>query len=680
MVRDLQTRGNEGIARELFTLIPCNSSEIAIVFYKTTSKLAFGSGISRELRKRNPLRHNETKIRKGRAMGHRYPVAAALVFVAFVPLCSVGAIRQDGECNLLAMFPFTMGDRDNSRFQGSRKSNIGFSHMAAALLAIDHFNERDSRIVPELASNQLSQCSVYFNESSSFILDSHGEGTEAVAEVIGQVYSQNTIDALVGGYNDQAALEISVVANAQKIPYLAYGGMNQRVVMPFFYPYTSRTAPDVGTTGRAILSFLVYLGRTDFISILQAESDTAFQLKESILYPGAAAGMHVDRQGYFPPIFSGPQSGIRQALSNLKDNGFKTIVSIMEDMETEIPIIADAAEELRMNRGDFVWLFAGKVAEQWPLISPSLLEMPNVRKLMAGSAIVKGLDGFSWNAVNDPFLTAWKLQNVSFVNRVNAKNPVSPGAPGYFVAENDYFQELTPEAGSSFIYDSIMAFGFGLCQAEIAGDLTPMSVVSRIHSADFEGSSGPVNFGSDAAFPGSRSRDTVTFGAFNVQVDSETGQGEMVLTHFSKSDFESLDAPWNQVAPFIFADGSFTAPVLLRETPEQNYLSSGLRIFGFCMCGVAVLLVLTSAVWVHINRKERIVRAAQPFFLYVIHAGSFLLCWAIVTISFDESYGTSVEMLGRLCTITPWIVTLGIIFIYGALFAKVRTVGEHLAR
>ena len=59
--------------------------------------------------------------------------------------------------------------------------------------------------------------------------------------------------------------------------------------------------------------------------------------------------------------------------------------------------------------------------------------------------------------------------------------------------------------------------------------------------------------------------------------------------------------------------------------------------------------------------------------MYILMWGCFLMTSAIFTISFDEGRGWTDEALDRACLIAPWLVSLGYITMYSALFMKVRT-------
>ena len=128
---------------------------------------------------------------------------------------------------------------------------------------------------------------------------------------------------------------------------------------------------------------------------------------------------------------------------------------------------------------------------------------------------------------------------------------------------------------------------------------------------------------------------------------------------------------WTERQTYYYADGTTKPPELLRDTPEQNYLTSGARIFGFTLLGIAWFICIGNCIWIAVNRKHRVLTASQPLFLYQLALGSAIVVASIFPISFDESYGWSVDMLSAGCTSLPWLVAVGHVTQYMALFAKV---------
>lgn len=113
-------------------------------------------------------------------------------------------------------------------------------------------------------------------------------------------------------------------------------------------------------------------------------------------------------------------------------------------------------------------------------------------------------------------------------------------------------------------------------------------------------------------------------------------------------------------------------PQLLRDIPEQNYLSPSVRAVGLTLMSIALLVVALSAFWVFRNRNHSVVIAAQPVLLYTLCFGSATICFVILVSSYDESYGWDKEMLTNACFASVWLDALGNMIAYTALFTKVR--------
>ena len=84
-------------------------------------------------------------------------------------------------------------------------------------------------------------------------------------------------------------------------------------------------------------------------------------------------------------------------------------------------------------------------------------------KLLSGAVVFDRLDGFELNyyrsnMTKDPFLRAWEQQGQTQVRKLNELVPLS-----WLAADPEYFQVVKPSRGSSFVYDSVMAIGFGGC-------------------------------------------------------------------------------------------------------------------------------------------------------------------------------------------------------------------------
>jgi hypothetical protein len=138
---------------------------------------------------------------------------------------------------------------------------------------------------------------------------------------------------------------------------------------------------------------------------------------------------------------------------------------------------------------------------------------------------------------------------------------------------------------------------------------------------------------------------------------------------------------WRNVedTEFLFFDGTATAPLAKRTVADANYLSSSVRIIGFCLVGLSLAFSLGTAAWVFFQRKSRLITASQPEFLYLLCFGAALVATSLVFLSFDERQGFSNKKLSRMCSAFPWFFVIGYMVMYAALFSKLWRLSKLLS-
>jgi hypothetical protein len=164
-----------------------------------------------------------------------------------------------------------------------------------------------------------------------------------------------------------------------------------------------------------LVRFLRHQGRTDFIALVYTLTDTGIQQSESValalehgcvrhhrafsfISPGETprrlqdADEDLDHSGNSNTCDNGSgntdsstedtdtdtktddntvASSIRTAMQRVKATGYRTIVLAMARPFLELPLIADAAEEMGLLSGDYFWVWVGN-------IDPSLLNLNNI--------------------------------------------------------------------------------------------------------------------------------------------------------------------------------------------------------------------------------------------------------------------------------------------------------------
>jgi hypothetical protein len=191
-----------------------------------------------------------------------------------------------------------------------------------------------------------------------------------------------------------------------------------------------------------------------------------------------------------------------------------------------------------------------------------------------------------------------------------------------------------------------MSLGIGSCQAvkQANSTISSSSHNKGVSNTRFTGATGEVAFGG-LSYDGSRLSSTLSWVAANLippkqsREDTDDEFAPFTYTDMIEAGTTVGSKPWTKLDTFYFRDGRTVPPELLRDTPEQNYLSQGLRITGFVLMGFAWLSAIATEAWIFFWREHRVVKASQPVFLQILAFGAIIESSAIMPMSFDESYG-----------------------------------------
>lgn len=669
----------------------------------------------------------------------RQPRVAGLYLIlaiAWVPCLVIGWIPPNGVCDLNIMLPFTIrpdvddisvsaescmtsgcGAISTGFLTRSRIFSLGYNHLASAVMAMKHFNERDGRITPEV--EELGDCNIQFGFNGTNALDTGTVGNLGNS-LLFQVHEERekSFCAIAGPFFDHPARTVATVAAAGQTPHVPHRGYSVALSFEELSPFSTVMTPDQLAIAQAVMSHLVRIGRENFVSFLHPLTDMGVQ---AALAQGVAFDAYGGQFEEYPYVTEFLRSNtvdraIPNQLKKVKERGFRTILVTLDAYLVDLPEIANAAVALDMVNGDYVWVFipiferaAIHNAVQLPgylLEQQGIPSYENVTKLLRGAALLSEIEGHQYLRDDDPFLRAWKEQGPELVAKVNdiyVNQTIQLGKNDLLMAPN-YFQTYLPESGAGRMYDSIMAIGLGACQAvkEESSAITGNSHKDAIRKVEFTGATGAVAFGDPHAnqrVPQVRKPTTNVYGLYNLyppstnesmpdaNKDSSYDEAFVLTAILTELEGPRIDewhqnpstGIWSQIGPaFVYADGRLVPTELLRDIPEQNYLPGGLRILGLTIMGITLLACAISLVFVVCNWNHRVIRASQPNFLCLLLFGAALTSLAILTVSWDESYGWDEEALSKACMATPWLFCCGHIITYGALFSKLWRVNKVL--
>jgi hypothetical protein len=123
---------------------------------------------------------------------------------------------------------------------------------------------------------------------------------------------------------------------------------------------------------------------------------------------------------------------------------------------------------------------------------------------------------------------------------------------------------------------------------------------------------------------GTRDPNSASFLLLNVDYDQEVEvDGGMIW--FKEVDTDVFTSgEWKSITSYKFHDGSTNIPQDLPTlVTNRNYMSIGFKAVGLLFCGIIFVLSIGFGLWAYINRnRQKVLRSSQPFFLYVISAGT----------------------------------------------------------
>lgn len=610
------------------------------------------------------------------------PRLLPLLLGLLLPKTAHARLANDGSCDL-AIFPSFTYVSSEIPYECAAEGciNVGWSHLVGAGLAMEHFNHKDASVVPELAD--YIDCPLYLDWNRSVALDTGTYTHQAAQSLLQHVAAQNDVPcAVVGPFHDRPALELSTLGAAWDMAVLPHRSFNLNVAATFHSPYTTQVYPHLISSAAFCVHYLYHqLERTNFIAVLFPLSDTGLHVYHVLSALMDELGIDRHKDYSYNSLLLSPASSenrnIDVVVARVKASGFRTIILSTDSPYLEVAAVAKEAVKQGLVNGDFLWILFG----DYDVVATGPDADEDVRNFLEGCIWISPADGFFMDPVNDPFLKAWRATDASLLKKIRELS--NQNVPGNWELES--LADLTPEFGTSYMYDAVMTAAMGTCNAIREQSLAPLAAlpiaaqVAGIRKVDFTGAFGGVAFYESPDkthfLRNSTGTPHVILNVWPPGTDSPVVP-IAVMYDVSPSVYEaeffieSLNSP-------IFANGESTPPAILRDVPVQ-YLQTWVRIFGLTATGIALLAAASGAAWVYWNRNHRILQAAQPQFLYVICAGTSLMVASIIPMSFDERQGWSQQNLDLACATLPWLVIVGSIMVFGALFSKLWRVQRVL--
>ena len=118
-------------------------------------------------------------------------------------------------------------------------------------------------------------------------------------------------------------------------------------------------------------------------------------------------------------------------------------------------------------------------------------------------------------------------------------------------------------------------------------------------------------------------------------------------------------------------------PLELPDLDFEENLLDGIRWIGYTFFAIVAVLVFASVWWTSANRKMIVIRASQPFFLFMTSGGVILMAASLIPLSMDDMGDPIGEAKAvAMCMSIPWLAFSGFTVMFSALFSKTWRVNK----
>mmetsp|Transcript_29715 Transcript_29715/g.52156 ORF Transcript_29715/g.52156 Transcript_29715/m.52156 type:complete len:809 (-) Transcript_29715:304-2730(-) len=143
--------------------------------------------------------------------------------------------------------------------------------------------------------------------------------------------------------------------------------------------------------------------------------------------------------------------------------------------------------------------------------------------------------------------------------------------------------------------------------------------------------------------------------------------------NFLDGTYQTANEALGQMECGLYKALNMPVPQSCRPDENYNYLPTFVSIMGTTVFSINVLTATLCAIWVFVNRKEKVVLASQPDFLYLVCLGCLISSVPLLFIGRDDQHYSSTT-LTNMCQATVWFYSVGFALSITSLMAKTMRV------
>ena len=554
------------------------------------------------------------------------------------------------QCHLSALLPFS------EEVQGVRKP-IDFRVYleAAGYLALRHFNERSPRVLLHLPE-RLKDCDVHLSIQMHDTRFSPIYAAQQLQEILRVQNSLSTPAsfALLGAARSAVSQTLSILAGVYELPQISASSTSASLDNKDSSPFFARTVPTNKNDAKATILYLRSLGVTH-LGIIYIRDDFGTQFNSHLLQEASRNGIQVVSTSYGEDV--GKQS-IVTGIQQLQQSGLRYFMGIFNP-STWKDVVREASKQGIIGSPDYAWLLSDASLE---LTQPGFQLRRDTEADLA--AAVDGVGVVVINAESnanfDEALAELQTDPLLQQEFVNAHVES-------YIFEGYEFPFPGPALYQYLNYDAVIALGLAACEAP-QEFFTGPEFYNTLVRTEFEGVSGLVRFSHDT---GTRNEQGVKYRIENVRLAAKQSSNQTygfntataALVDFLESN------PIQTESGFVYAGGSTVPPTSLPPlTVDLNLIGTGIRVTGLLLGTFTMLCAIGWMIWTSYYRNIDCVRISQPVFLCQLCVGTFIMASAIIPMSMQEPI--SQRGLNIACMSTPWLLSLGFVTAFSALFSK----------
>mmetsp|Transcript_23685 Transcript_23685/g.37812 ORF Transcript_23685/g.37812 Transcript_23685/m.37812 type:complete len:1810 (+) Transcript_23685:446-5875(+) len=476
--------------------------------------------------------------------------------------------------------------------------------LATALLAAEHFNQRDPTFVPELES--LHACPKKITVS---LYDSGGDGSTAV-RAMDKIIEDGT-DLMVGPFSDDESVATAMFGGVHGLPQISFGATSLELNNRELYPYFMRTIVTALSGANALCALWKSEGYR-FVTIFYIDDHFGRSVQHAIRRTCGANKTFVSF-----PHEEDEQSG--KTVHSFFENNPRPNVYCCVFQDDKDGISLNVLKQLIQHSSkDKQWFFFDKV------LLHSLPEEEQAK--LSGSFLIQSMGGVLENPSYQKFAQAWEDEH-SVKEFMGMVSESSNGAYADISRLNTQSRDFLAKI-AAYVYDAVIVAGIQTCKVSgnepIIETHYASKFVRNIDTLRIKGLTGSISFDQN----GNRRDNTANIQLFNF-VDKQT----RLVGKFEQGSFALNCASCAQV---VYGGGR-SVPLADVVMLKEN-LKSSPHVKAACMfLSVCTMLASVGAmVWTYFHRAHHFLVYSQVPLLYVIGFGGIVSSLTIAFLTIDD--------------------------------------------